>query len=134
MNVIQTDETSVVLLYRRGGYRVWRTKDEAFVRSYIRLRWKGNLEFMFQGSFSYERKGPYYCQTPETALERRNSELLIIEWNRELEPILREDWELQNGLRRLNLRQLPRSKPTQQWNQKIGKLSRQKSKGGIDWF
>jgi transposase len=27
-NVIWSDETSVILLHRRGGYRIWRTKDE----------------------------------------------------------------------------------------------------------
>ncbi|OOQ82630.1 hypothetical protein PEBR_40468 [Penicillium brasilianum] len=47
-NVIWTNETSVILLYRREGYRIWRTKDEAFLRSYIRERWKGSSEFMFK--------------------------------------------------------------------------------------
>ncbi|OQE11157.1 hypothetical protein PENFLA_c080G06566 [Penicillium flavigenum] len=37
-NVIFSDETSVILLHRRGGYRIWRTKDERFLRSYIRER------------------------------------------------------------------------------------------------
>ena len=36
--VIWSDETSVVLLYRRGGYRIWRQLEEAFVRSCIRER------------------------------------------------------------------------------------------------
>lgn len=56
-NVIWTDETSVILLHRRGGYRIWRTKEESFVRSAIRERWKGESEFMFWGSFSYDIKG-----------------------------------------------------------------------------
>lgn len=30
-NVIRSDETSVVLFRRRRGYRIWRSKDEAFV-------------------------------------------------------------------------------------------------------
>jgi transposase len=46
-NVIWSDETSVILLHRRGAYRVWRTKEEAFARSVIRERWKGSSEFMF---------------------------------------------------------------------------------------
>ncbi|EQL37278.1 hypothetical protein BDFG_01252 [Blastomyces dermatitidis ATCC 26199] len=29
-NVIWSDETSVILLHRRGGYRIWRRADEAF--------------------------------------------------------------------------------------------------------
>lgn len=72
-----TDETSMILLHRRGSYRIWRTKDEAFLRSCIRERWKGSSEFMFWGSFSYDKKGPYHCWLPETASERRNSEALI---------------------------------------------------------
>ena len=45
--MIWSDETSVVLLHRRGGYKIWRKADEAFVRSCIRERRKGYLEFMF---------------------------------------------------------------------------------------
>ncbi|CAG5157183.1 uncharacterized protein ALTATR162_LOCUS4975 [Alternaria atra] len=59
-NVIWTDETSVVINYRRGGYRVWRRADERVVKSCIRERWKGYSEFMFWGCFSYDKKGPCY--------------------------------------------------------------------------
>jgi transposase len=45
--VIFSDETAVVLGHRRGGYRVWRTTDEPFLKSCIRERWKGYTEFMF---------------------------------------------------------------------------------------
>jgi transposase len=133
-NVIWTDETSVVLLHRRGGYRVWRSKDEALVRSCIRERWKGSSEFMFWGSFSYDRKGPCYCWRPETAQEKREADIKIARLNEELEPIMKQQWELENGVRRLNLRQLPGPKPTWRWHQQTGKLSRSKSKGGIDWW
>lgn len=47
---------------------------------------------------------------------------------------MREEWELSNGVRRLNLRQLPGKQPQWRWNEKSGKLSRTKSKGGIDWY
>ena len=53
--VIWSDETAVVL-HRRGGYRIWRTKDERFIRIAIRERWKGYSEFMFWGCFSYDKK------------------------------------------------------------------------------
>jgi transposase len=55
-NVIWSDETSVVLNFRRGGYRVWRRSDERFVKSCIRPRWKGYSEFMFWACFTYDRK------------------------------------------------------------------------------
>jgi len=45
--VIWSDETSVVLLHRRGGYRIWRTAEEKVNKSCIRERWKGSSEFMF---------------------------------------------------------------------------------------
>lgn len=80
----------MILLYRRGGYRIWRSKDEAFLRSCIRERWKGASESMFWGCFSYDKKGPYHCWCPETALEKRQSEQEIKTLNQELEPILRE--------------------------------------------
>ncbi|KAJ5511785.1 hypothetical protein N7453_003888 [Penicillium expansum] len=110
-NVIWTDETSIILLYRRRGYRIWCSKDERFLRSCIRERWKGASEFMFWGSFSYDKKGSCYCWKPETAVEKREADTLIDTWNAKLEPVLRTDWELQSGIRRLGLRQLPRKKP-----------------------
>jgi transposase len=131
--VIWSDETSVILLHRRGGYRIWRTKDEAFVRSCIRERWKGSSEFMFWGCFSYDQKGPCHCWLPETAQEKAQSVKIVEALNKELEPIMKEKWELENGMRRLNLRQLPGAKPTWKWNKQTGKLFR--SQGcGIDWY
>ena len=133
-NVIFSDETSVILLYRRGSYRIQRTKDERFLRSCIRERWKGASEFMFWGCFSYDKKGPYHCQLPETAQEKRDSKKEIERLNNEIEPALRTAWEIENGVRRLNLRQNPSGrKPTQKFTTKTGKLGRGK-KGGIDQY
>jgi hypothetical protein len=132
-NVIWSDETSVILLHRRGGYRVWRRADERFLRSCIRERWKGASEFMFWGAFSYEKKGPFHCWGPETAKERNNSKLLIDDLNKELEPIMKEQWEITNGMRRLGLRNLPGKKPEWKWKKETGKLTRGEGKG-IDWW
>ncbi|KAJ5982255.1 hypothetical protein N7451_012355, partial [Penicillium sp. IBT 35674x] len=96
-NVILTDETAVVLLHRRGSYRPWRTKDEAVVRSCIRERWKGAYEFMFLGSSSYDKKGPYHCWLPETAADKRDSEKVIEELNAEIELEAQRLWELETG-------------------------------------
>jgi transposase len=133
-NVIFSDETSVILLHRRGGYRIWRTKDERFLRSCIRERWKGASEFMFWGCFSYNKKGPYHCWLPETAQEKRDAEKEIERLNNEIEPTLRTAWEIETGVRRLNLRQNPSGrKPTWKFTAKTGKLGRGK-RGGIDWY
>ena len=69
--IIWTDETAVILGHQRGGYRIWRTPGEAFIKSCIRERWKGYSEFIFWGSFIYDRKGPCYCYSPETPAEKR---------------------------------------------------------------
>lgn len=132
-NVIWSDETSVVLLHRRGGYRLWRRSDEAVVRSCIRERWKGYSEFMFWGCFSFERKGPCHCWRPETKKEREYSIQKIDEMNKLLEPIMREEWELLNGMRRIGLRTKPGKAPEWRWSEKNGKLVRGKG-GGIDWW
>lgn len=132
-NVIWSDETSIILLHRRGGYRVWRRSDEAFTRSCIRERWKGASEFMFWAAFSYDKKGPCHCWSPETAKEKKEATAIIDKMNEELEPLMREEWELSNGMRRLHLRQLPGPKPQWKWDKSHGKLMRG-SKGGIDWY
>jgi transposase len=132
-NVIWSDETSVVLNHRRGGYRIWRRADEAFLRSCIRERWKGYSEFMFWGCFSYDKKGPCHCWTPETNKEKEAASAWIDELNEKLEPIKKAEWELENGIRRLNLRNKPGRRPQWKWNTKTGKLSRRDG-SGIDWY
>lgn len=131
--VIWSDETSVVLLHRRGGYRIWRRSHEAFVRSCIRERWKGSSEFMFWGCFSYDTKGPCHCWAPESAQDRRLAEAYIERLNEELEPAAKAQWELNTQMARLGLRQKPGRQPQWRWNRKHGRLART-SKGGIDWY
>jgi transposase len=131
--VIWSDETAVVLLHRRGGYRIWRKSDERFLRSCIRERWKGYSEFMFWGCFTYDQKGPCHCWLPETKAEKEQAEKDLEEWNKELEPIMRDAWELESKMGRLSLVTKRGRKPQWRWNKKNGKLVRE-SKGGIDWY
>ncbi|KAL5610411.1 hypothetical protein FOBRF1_006528 [Fusarium oxysporum] len=131
--VIWSDETSIILLHRRGGYRVWRKADERFLRSCIRERWKGASEFMFWAAFSYDKKGPCHCWAPETAKEKKAATEAIEKLNEELEPLMKMEWEISKGMRRLHLRQLPGPKPQWKWDKDHGKLSRG-LKGGIDWY
>ncbi|KAI7762256.1 hypothetical protein LZL87_006651 [Fusarium oxysporum] len=111
--VIWSDKTSVVLLHRRGGYRIWRLPEERFLRSCIR---------------------PFHCWSPETSKEKKEAEEAIQAMNEELEPVMKEKWELENGMRRLGLRNLPGKKPEWSWNKANGKLMREGKKGGIDWW
>ncbi|KAK6857764.1 hypothetical protein PG995_005463 [Apiospora arundinis] len=109
--VISSDETAVVLLQRRGGYRIWRKPEEALVKSCIRERWKGYTEFMFWGCFTYNRKGPCHAWGPETAAQRKAANAAIAALNEELELVKQAEWELENGMERLGLRNLPGRKP-----------------------
>lgn len=132
-NVIWSDETSVLLLHRRGGYRVWRTKDEAFVKSCIRERWSGYQEFMFWSCFSYDKKGPSHCWLPETAKERAEAERVLTSLNADLEASCRTEWELETGINRLGLQSKRGRKPKWKFNAQNGKLVRRKG-NGIDWY
>jgi hypothetical protein len=88
---------------------------------------------MFWGCFLYDKKVPYHIWKPETAAERKKAKLLLTKLNKEIEPIMQEQWELNTGIQRLVLRNLPRRKPEWKWNAKNGKLTRGKGKG-IDWY
>jgi len=131
--VIWTDETSVVLSHRRGSYRVWRTSKERVVKSCIRERWKGYSEFMFWGSFSYDKKGPFHIWRPETARERKEVDKELEELNEILEPSKREEWELEVGVRRLGLRNRPGKPPQWKFTKATGKITRGTG-SGIDWY
>lgn len=135
-NVIWSDETAVTMGGQRGRIRVWRLQSEAYNQHCIRRRWKGFKQFMFWGCFSYDKKGPCHIWEDETEKEKKESIEWIIQKNKELEPIARTKWELENGIHRLRItRQLPGKKPTWKWSKRTGKLERRsKSAGGIDWY
>jgi hypothetical protein len=64
--VIWTDETSVVLGYRRGQYRIWQRDFERHAKTCVRSRFKKASEFMFWGCFSWDYRGPYHIWAKET--------------------------------------------------------------------
>ena len=133
-NVIWSDETSVILGHRRGSVRVWRTVDEAYNKTTVRNRWKGYSEFMFWGCFSYDRIGPCHIWGPETAVMKKIATQEVAELNKLAEPVLRDEFELANSLRRTHLsRKAKGKKPAWNFNEANGKLVR-KGTGGIDWF
>lgn len=89
---------------------------------------------MFQGCFTYNKKGLCYYYILETKQEKRDAEIEIAIINEELELILREEWELVNGMQRMSLRNLPSAKPQWRQNQKNGKLSQQVGGSGINQY
>jgi transposase len=133
-DVIWTDETSIILGHRRGQWRVWRSPADRFKPSVVRNRWKGASEFMFWGSFSYDRKGPCHIWQVETAKQRRDAQNEIDELNEQLEPELRRAWELETGMNRLGLRNRPGKQPVWKWDKAHGKRVRRNGHGGIDWW
>jgi hypothetical protein len=70
-NVIFTDKTAVQLGGTRGKRRIWRLPGEGYNKHYIRRRWKGFSEFIFWGSFTYDKKGPCHVWEKEIAEEKR---------------------------------------------------------------
>jgi hypothetical protein len=120
-NVIFTDETSVVPGRRRGRVRVWRIKDERVEASVIRPTWKGASAFMFWGSFSYEKKGPYHTWKTETAAEQKAAKKDLQTLNDSMEKEAREKWQLTTGMRRLVLRhgRAPGRVPEWKFNQAL---------------
>jgi len=131
--VIWTDETSVLLNYWKGSFRIWRKKEEKYFKTCTRRRFKGASQFMFWGAFSYDKKGPCYVWPKETAKEKKENDKALEALNKELEPVIRAEWELNKPMERLGLRTKRGRKPQWRWNKKNGKLVRD-SKGGIDWY
>ena len=86
---------------------------------------------MFWGCFLYDQKGPSHCWASETAQEKKAAVEAIEEINNALEPVLRDQWELTNGLQRMNIRtrQTPGPKPQWRWNKKTGKVTQGLGKG-----
>jgi hypothetical protein len=132
-NIIWTDETSVILGQRRGGYKVWRKSNERVLRSVIRPRWKGFSEFMFWGSFTYKEKGPCHIYSTENAVMKKQALKEVEELNETLEPLKRAEWEQAQEEKRRKMRRRPSRVAIWRWDKDHGKLSRSE-RGGIDWY
>ena len=130
--VIWTDETSVMLGVRRGGYRLWRRAKEKEHKTCIRPRWKRNSEFMFWGSFTADLKGPCHIFKPETQKDKEMAHKQMEEWNEWLEPRARVEWDL-SLLHRIGLRGIRGKKPSFKWSKESGKFERN-STDSIDWW
>jgi hypothetical protein len=55
----------------------------------VRARWHGASEFMFWGSFSYDKKGLCHIWKSETAAKKKQAKAQIDKMNADLEPELR---------------------------------------------
>ena len=136
-HVIWSDETSVVLCVRRGGFRVWRKPDEKVLKSNIRERWKGYSEFMFWACFSYDKKGPCHVWRAETLSERKEAGEVLETLNAQNEPLAKAKWEADEAERYAAAHEAnPRTARHRRWrwSERTGKLVRKPGHGGIDWY
>jgi hypothetical protein len=69
----------------------------------------------------------------DTIQDKKQAEEEIAEWNSQLEPLLRDEWELNTAMARIGLRGKAGVKPRWKFDKKHGKLVRD-GKGGIDWY
>ena len=61
------------------------------------------MDFMFWGCFNWFEKGPCHVWEKETKEEKKAASAELKVWNDANEARLKEEWELQNGMRRLNI-------------------------------
>ncbi len=80
---------------------------------------------MFQGCFSYNKKGPCYIQETETLKEKKEADTQLAEQNKILKPIYKAEQELKSVMRRVRIsRRILGVKLTQKFTKKTGKLKR----------
>ena len=73
------------------------------MKTVTRSRFKKALEFMFQGTFSQDHKGPFHIQAKETAKQKKAAQKEIDDYNREHEINTQIKQELETAMRRLNV-------------------------------
>ena len=102
-NVIWLDKTSVTQGGQRGRLCVWRIEEEAYYNHCIYHQWKHFKEFIFQGCFSYNLKGPYYIREEEILVEKKVVKEQIDKVNVELEAQYKLKQELSTQIRRIKI-------------------------------
>ncbi len=78
---------------------------------------------MLWGSFSYNKKGPCHIWKPEAKKDRELAEKEFERLNLDLEPIMKEIWELEVEMARLGLRKKPGKLPAWKFTAKNGRLT-----------
>jgi hypothetical protein len=88
------------------------------------------LNLCFGDVFRMTRKG-YVISGKK---EKKQAKIQIDKINAELESELRQNWELETGMRRMGLRGKGGPKPQFRMTKENGVVVREKGKGGIDWW
>ena len=79
---------------------------------------------MFQGCFSWDKKGPYHIWKLEIRIERKENDKELAAINTELEPILKEQQELSISFERIGLRNRQGWRLVWKWDKNHRKLER----------
>lgn len=133
--VIWSDETSIILGSVRGKRRVWRRPFEVSHKHCRRQRWKGRMEFMFWGCFSYDHKGPCYTWPRETKKMTDAYREIIDSYNAKHKEEAQQAWELDNTMKRLSIAPSRSGRKAKfKFNEKTGAMTRNTKSGGIDWI
>jgi transposase len=138
-NVIFTDETAVQLGGTRGKQRVWRLPGEAYNKHCIKRRWKGFSEFMFWGSFSYDKKGPCHVWEKETAKEKKERKADLDARNKKMEKNNKRKWEkeqkewLRNWVK-AHGRNPGGTRKIWKHDESTGAFVVKNGRGGINWY
>jgi len=61
------------------------------------------MDFMFWGAFTWDTKCKPHIWEKETPAEKKAAAKEIKKWNQENEERLKEEWELETAMRRLNI-------------------------------
>jgi hypothetical protein len=138
-NVIFTDETAVQLGGTRGKRRVWRLPGEAYNKHCIRRRWKGFSEFMFWGSFTYDKKGPCHVWEKETPQEKRDRKANLDARNKKNEKAHKAKWQKDyhkwvKEWTKAHGRRPGGQKRVWVHNEKTGAFVVKNGRGGINWY
>jgi hypothetical protein len=138
-NVIFTDETAVQLGGTRGKRRVWRLPGEAYSKHCIRRRWKGFSEFMFWGSFSYDKKGPCHVWEKESTQEKKDRKADLDARNKKCEAADKKRWKKQQkewleAWTKAHGRGPGGTRKTWKHNEETGAFVVKNGRGGINWY
>ena len=72
---------------------MWRLPGEVYNKYCIYRRWKGFLEFIFWGSFSYNKKGPCHVGEKEIIEEKKERKVDLDTRNKKNERRDKRKWE-----------------------------------------
>ena len=92
-------------------------------------------EFMFWGSFLYDRKNLFHYWKKKTAKKKKVTTKFLKCWNKKLKPAAKQKWELINEMRQLWMNWTNSDKkPQWKFTVKREAVTQGKEREKIDWY